>query len=113
MTCKVQNHFAAQSQQKCEAAQTSGAFKEEKVPVTITSRKGIGWVQWRWVGGDGRGGMLGKAAGSTAIEVLLPNHNRNVKLCRRVGRSKEEIVLVTITSRKGMGTMDGWGVALG
>lgn len=40
VTREAQDQFALQSQQKCEAAQKSGAFKEEIVPVTITSRKG-------------------------------------------------------------------------
>ncbi|RKQ73532.1 acetyl-CoA C-acetyltransferase [Oceanibaculum indicum] len=35
-----QDEFAASSQQKAEAAQKSGRFKDEIVPVTISSRKG-------------------------------------------------------------------------
>ena len=35
-----QDEFAAASQQKAEAAQTNGRFKDEIVPVSITSKKG-------------------------------------------------------------------------
>lgn len=35
-----QDAFAAASQQKCEAAQKAGIFKEEITPITIPSRKG-------------------------------------------------------------------------
>jgi acetyl-CoA C-acetyltransferase len=40
ITRAQQDAFAAASQQKAEAAQKSGRFKEEIVPVTIASRKG-------------------------------------------------------------------------
>src|SRR5260221_11849554 len=35
-----QDEFAAASQQKAEAAQKAGRFKDEKVPITISTRKG-------------------------------------------------------------------------
>jgi acetyl-CoA C-acetyltransferase len=35
-----QDEFAARSQQRAEAAQKAGTFKDEIVPVTVTSRKG-------------------------------------------------------------------------
>jgi len=35
------DEFAAKSQQKCEAAMNSGAFKDEIVPVEIKTRKGV------------------------------------------------------------------------
>ncbi len=40
LTRDEQDAFAAASQQKAEAAQTSGRFKDEIVPVTISTRKG-------------------------------------------------------------------------
>jgi len=40
ITREQQDEFAAGSQAKAEAAQTSGRFKDEIVPVTISSRKG-------------------------------------------------------------------------
>ena len=40
LTREDQDHFAAQSQKKAEAAQTEGRFKEEIAPVTIKTRKG-------------------------------------------------------------------------
>jgi len=40
LTRDEQDAFAAASQQKAEAAQKEGKFKDEIVPVTITSRKG-------------------------------------------------------------------------
>jgi acetyl-CoA C-acetyltransferase len=40
LTRDEQDAFAAASQQKAEAAQTSGRFKDEIVPVTIKTRKG-------------------------------------------------------------------------
>ncbi len=40
ITREEQDHFAAASQNKAEAAQKSGAFKDEIVPVTLTTRKG-------------------------------------------------------------------------
>jgi acetyl-CoA C-acetyltransferase len=40
ITREQQDEFAAGSQAKAEAAQKSGRFKEEIVPVTITNRKG-------------------------------------------------------------------------
>jgi acetyl-CoA C-acetyltransferase len=40
ITRPEQDAFAASSQQKAEAAQKAGRFKEEIVPVTITTRKG-------------------------------------------------------------------------
>ncbi len=40
LTRDEQDAFAAGSQQKAEAAQTSGRFKDEIVPVTIKTRKG-------------------------------------------------------------------------
>ena len=38
--CEDQDRFAVASQNKAEAAQTSGRFKDEIVPVTVQSRKG-------------------------------------------------------------------------
>lgn len=40
ITRQQQDEFSAASQQKCEAAMKSGAFKNEIVPVTIKDRKG-------------------------------------------------------------------------
>ncbi len=40
LTRDEQDEFAARSQQKAEAAQSAGRFKEEIVPVTIKTRKG-------------------------------------------------------------------------
>src|SRR4029077_12787736 len=40
ITREQQDQFAAASQQKAEAAQKSGRFKDEIVPVTVKSRKG-------------------------------------------------------------------------
>ena len=40
LTRDEQDEFAARSQQKAEAAQNAGRFKEEIVPVTIKTRKG-------------------------------------------------------------------------
>jgi len=40
ITREQQDEFAAASQQKAEAAQTSGRFKDEITPVTIKTRKG-------------------------------------------------------------------------
>jgi acetyl-CoA C-acetyltransferase len=40
ITREQQDEFAAGSQQKAEAAQKSGRFKDEIVPVTVASRKG-------------------------------------------------------------------------
>jgi len=40
ITRAQQDEFAAGSQQKAEAAQKAGRFKDEIVPVTVTSRKG-------------------------------------------------------------------------
>jgi acetyl-CoA C-acetyltransferase len=40
ITREEQDAFAAHSQQKAEAAQTAGRFKDEIAPVTITSRRG-------------------------------------------------------------------------
>jgi len=40
ITREEQDAFAAQSQQRAEAAQTAGRFQEEIVPVTIKTRKG-------------------------------------------------------------------------
>ncbi len=40
ITREEQDHFAASSQNKAEAAQKAGRFKEETIPVTIASRKG-------------------------------------------------------------------------
>ena len=40
LTRDEQDAFAAASQQKAEAAQTSGRFADEIVPVTISTRKG-------------------------------------------------------------------------
>jgi len=40
ITREEQDQFAAQSQQRAEAAQTAGRFQEEIVPVTIKTRKG-------------------------------------------------------------------------
>ncbi len=45
ITRAEQDAFAAGSQQKTEAAQKSGRFKEEIVPVTIASRKGDAVVE--------------------------------------------------------------------
>lgn len=39
ITRELQDEFAAQSQQKCEAARKSGRFKEEIVPVSIRLKK--------------------------------------------------------------------------
>ncbi len=40
ITREEQDAFAARSQQRAEAAQKSGRFKDEIVPVTVTSRRG-------------------------------------------------------------------------
>jgi acetyl-CoA C-acetyltransferase len=40
ITRQAQDEFAAQSQQKCEAAMKAGKFKDEIIPVTIKDRKG-------------------------------------------------------------------------
>lgn len=40
ITRQMQDEFAAESQQKCEAARRSGKFKDEIVPVTVKSKKG-------------------------------------------------------------------------
>ena len=40
-----QDHFALQSQLKCETAQKTGIFDKEIVTVTVPSRKGKCWVQ--------------------------------------------------------------------
>src|SRR5258708_20388366 len=40
ITREQQDEFAAKSQQKAEAAQKSGKFKDEIVPVTVKTRKG-------------------------------------------------------------------------
>ena len=40
ITRDMQDSFAVASQNKAEAAQTAGKFKDEIIPVTITSRKG-------------------------------------------------------------------------
>ena len=106
VTREAQDQFALQSQQKCEAAQKSGAFKEEIVPVTITSRKGMGTAEMEgWVGCGGWDVWV-RQGGGTTIEVhkasLLPNRNKNVKHAAQKSGFKEEIVPVTITSRKGL-----------
>lgn len=41
LTREQLDEFAATSQQKCEAAQAKGAFKEEIVPVEVKTRKGV------------------------------------------------------------------------
>lgn len=60
-----QDHFAAESQKKAEAAQREGRFKDEIAPVTIKTRKGDQIVEDdeypppRHHGGNARGAAPG------------------------------------------------------
>ena len=104
ITCETQDQFVSTSQQRCEAAQKTGAFNEEITPVTIIGRKGKIWGVTRgatWVVTRG-------VTCETQDQFALMSQQR-CEAAQKAGAFNEEITPVTIIGRKGKI----WGVTRG